>query len=354
MEYQRKMLCDVQWEPSMLKSFAEALSETEQIALITHVGPDGDTVGSVLGLAALLRRVYPDSVVHTIAPDRAPAYLDGVPGFDRLKVYQENPEETLEIIRACDMVGCIDFNTPRRVRWEALQEAVMHPDARRFMIDHHPYPVTDSFDFVFSYPQTSSTCELVYFLAMAMGWESHFTPDAAKALLTGVITDTGCFMHNSSRPEVYTAMAGLIGLGADKNRVIDELYHRSSENQVRLRGFVLNEKMTLIPDKKAAYIMLNREELKRFHATKGDTEGFVNMPLDIEGIACSCLIREDEDQIKISLRSLGDFAVNGIAERAFGGGGHRNAAGAEYVGTSDEALSLFLRELEVENKNYYR
>ncbi|WP_282918238.1 DHH family phosphoesterase [Porphyromonas macacae] len=347
-------MIDIQFDRNDLNTFAQYANGANRISLITHVGPDGDTVGSVLGLASILRAVYPEVKIYTIVPDTVPNYLNFIPGFDSLICYEETPEKTVEAIRSSELIGCIDFNTKRRMQYEEMQKAVSDSQAHCFMIDHHPYPENSSFDLIFSYTQVSSTAELMYYWVRAMGWEKHIGKEAAEALLCGIITDTGCFMHNSSRAETYGAVMGLIKSGADKAAVINALFHRSRESQIRLKGFVLNEKMTLLKDKKAAYITLNKKELSSFHAEKGDTEGFVNIPLDIDGIRCSCLIREDEDQIKISLRSLNDFPVNGIATRAFGGGGHINAAGAEYNGTLEEALAIFLRELDVENEIYDR
>lgn len=335
-----------------LNKWAVALNKAKHIVLFTHVGPDGDTVGSVLGLASILRNMLPEACITTIVPDVPPRSLDFIPGADTLMAYEREPEKVIASIQQADMIGCIDFNTLKRLRYDEIIEAICANTGFRFMVDHHPYPEVEKFDLVFSYTPSSSTAELMFFLANAMGWKPFIKKEVAEAMLTGIITDTGCFMHNSSRPETFEAVGCLLALGADKEAVIDQLFHSDSESQLRLKGFVLQEKMTLLRDKHVAYITLNKEELASFQAQKGDTEGFVNMPLNIDGIRCSCLIREDADQIKISIRSTGEFAVNGIAQRAFGGGGHRNAAGAEYNGTVEEALALFLRELDNENENY--
>ena len=152
-------------------------------------------------------------------------------------------------------------------------------------------------------------------------------------------------MYSHLSPELFVTTSDLLAVGADYPHVIDRLSYHNPEVQIRLQGYVLDQKLELYPELRAACITLTQEELRRFGASKGDTEGLVNIPLTIEGIDCCCFIREDKTQIKLSFRSTGDFPVNRIASEGFGGGGHLNAAGAEHQGTIEEAKNIYLCQL---------
>ena len=217
--------------------------------------------------------------------------------------------------------------------------------ARRILIDHHLDP-EEGCSPCFSYPEASATCELIYLLTQALGWAEHITAETATLLLVGIITDTGRFMYSHLSPELFETTSALLALGADYPLIIDRLSYHNPEAQIRLQGYVLDQRMELYPELGAACLTLTQEELQRFGATKGDTEGLVNIPLSIEGIHCSCFIREDKTQIKLSFRSTGDFPVNELASLAFGGGGHLNAAGAEYQGNIEDAKNIYLCQLE--------
>ena len=220
----------------------------------------------------------------------------------------------------------------------------MYKRQPHILIDHHLDP-DPTFTLNFSYPEASATCELIHALILSLGWEQHITSEVATLLLTGIITDTGRFMYSHLSPELFVTTSDLLARGADYLHIIDRLTYHNPEIQIRLQGYVLDQKLELYPNLRAACIILTQKELQHFGASKGDTEGLVNIPLTIEGIDCCCFIREDKTQVKLSFRSTGTFPVNQLASAGFGGGGHLNAAGAEHQGSIQEAKNIYLCEL---------
>ena len=187
----------------------------------------------------------------------------------------------------------------------------------------------------------SSTCELVFRALMGIGLMRKIGKKAAECLYTGMMTDTGNFSYNSNNPDLYLIVAELVARGINKDRIYNLAINTSSADRLRLLGYALSQKMQVFPEKHAALITLGKEELERFNYKKGDTESLVNMPLQIPDVQWSIFMREDDNFVKISARSQGEFAVNSICEKYFNGGGHKNAAGGEFYGTLDEAVATF-------------
>lgn len=333
------------WDPSAIERLRQLITERRRIVVLPHTSPDGDALGSILGWMRILRAVHPEAEIHAISPDRIENYLSWLPALEELVIYPEEEGRALELITEAEVIFHLDHNEVGRLRYPALIEAVRESGAQRILIDHHLYP-EEGCNPCFSYPEASATCELVYLLTQALGWAEHITAETATLLLVGIITDTGRFMYSHLSPELFETTSALLALGADYPLIIDHLSNHNPEAQIRLQGYVLDQRMELYPELGAACLTLTQEELQRFGATKGDTEGLVNIPLSIEGIHCSCFIREDKTQIKLSFRSTGDFPVNELASLAFGGGGHLNAAGAEYQGSIEDAKNIYLCQLE--------
>ena len=227
-----------------------------------------------------------------------------------------------------------------------MEEAVKNSPARKMMVDHHLYP-GDFCKIVISHPEISSTSELVFRLICQLGNFGDISKEGAECIYTGMMTDTGGFTYNSNDRDIYFIISELLSKGIDKDEIYRKVFNTYSEGRLRLMGYVLYEKMQVFPEFNAALIWLNRAEQKRFHYSKGDTEGFVNMPLSIKGIRFSAFLREDteKDMIKVSLRSVGSFPCNQLAAEFFNGGGHLNASGGEFYGTMDEAIDLFKQAL---------
>ena len=314
----------------------------EKIVIVSHVSPDGDAIGSSLGLYHFLNGL--DKTVNVIVPNYFPDFLHWMPGAKDVIIYNRYKEFADKLIREADVICCLDFNVLSRI--DEMEEAVKNSPARKMMVDHHLYP-GDFCKIVISHPEISSTSELVFRLICQLGNFGDISKEGAECIYTGMMTDTGGFTYNSNDRDIYFIISELLSKGIDKDEIYRKVFNTYSEGRLRLMGYVLYEKMLVFPEFNAALIWLNRAEQKRFHYSKGDTEGFVNMPLSIKGIRFSAFLREDteKDMIKVSLRSVGSFPCNQLAAEFFNGGGHQNASGGEFYGTMDEAIDLFKQAL---------
>lgn len=317
------------------------IEKGESFVIVTHVAPDGDAVGSSLGLYHFLTAYGKDNV-SVIVPNEFPSFLRWMPGAKDIIRYDKYPEFAEKCIREADVIFCLDFNIPKRI--EKLAPFILNAPGRRVLIDHHLDP-GDFARVTISYPQMSSTSEMVFRLICRMGQFELITKACAECIYTGMMTDTGSFTYNSNKPEIYTIIAELIKKGIDKDAIYRKVNQTYSESRLRLMGYVLYEKMKLYRGEQAALITLSPEELSRFDYKAGDTEGFVNLPLSIKEIAFTVFLRKDEENVKVSLRSVGDFPCNVFASRYFNGGGHKNASGGEFYGTLEEAVAVFEKGL---------
>ena len=333
------------WTNEELSALRSLILDHHKIVIFPHTAPDGDALGCTLAWSGILRQVHPSASVYVISPDVVEDYLSWLPHLDELQIYSTDPKHCLQLISEADLIFHLDHNQCSRLRHPDLVMATQASQAARVLIDHHLDPEPGC-DLVFSYPEASATCELIHSIICAFGWREYITPELATLLLTGLITDTGRFMYSHLSPHLFRTTSDLLELKADYPCIIDRLSYHNPERQIRLQGYVLDQKLELFPELRAACITLSQEELQRFGASKGDTETLVNIPLSIEGIDCSCFIREDKTQIKLSFRSTGDLPVNRLASEGFGGGGHLNAAGAEFQGSLEEAKNSYLCELK--------
>lgn len=328
-------------DETQVQRFRSYIDKAERFVLMAHVAPDGDAIGASLGMYHFLTEIGKEQV-YVIVPNEFPAFLKWMPGTKDILVYERYPEYAQQLISEADVLFNMDYNEPKRAG--KLAPFIEAAEGRKVMIDHHPNP-GDFCRLVISYPIMSSTSELVFRLLCAIKSYDDINKEAAECLYTGMMTDTGAFTYNSNRADIYTVVGELIKKGIDKDEIYRKVYQVYSESRMRLMGYTMNEKMKVYPELRTALITLSLEELKRYSYVTGDTEGFVNMPLSIDGIEFSVFIREDSDQIKISLRSVGEFPCNHFAANYFGGGGHKNASGGEYYGTLEEAVRTFERGL---------
>ena len=314
----------------------------DKIVIVSHVSPDGDAIGSSLGLWHFLNSQ--DKNVHVIVPNAFPDFLKWMPGAKEVIQYNRYKEFADKLIMEADVICCLDFNVLSRI--DEMEEVVRVSPGRKMIVDHHLYP-GDFARIVISHPQISSTSELVFRLICQLGNFSDITKEAAECIYTGMMTDTGGFTYNSNDREIYLIIGELLSKGIDKDEIYRNVFNTHSEGRLRLMGYVLYEKMQVFPQFNAALITLTREEQKKFQYKKGDTEGFVNMPLSMKGICFSVFLREDteKDMIKVSLRSVGTFPCNEVAAEFFNGGGHLNASGGEFYGPMEEAVALFKQAL---------
>lgn len=328
-----------------VKQFIE---NSGRVAIVTHVSPDGDAVGSSLALYHFLRGKGKE--VHVVVPNSFPQFLKWLPGAEHIIRYDSRPEVSQSILESADLIFCLDFNTLSRIK--ELGGIVRSSVAHKVMIDHHLYPEQFA-NVTISHPEISSTSELIFRLIYDLGEYPLLSYDIAEAIYTGMMTDTGAFSYNSNNPDIYIIISCLISQGIDKDQIYRNVYHNYSEQRFRMMGYMLSEKMKLYSEQQTALLWLTNEEQERFQSAKGDTEGFVNIPLSIKGIVFSVMFREDGGMIKLSFRSVGSFPANEFASTYFSGGGHLNAAGGEYYGSLEEALNLFdkvLPEFYEQNK----
>jgi bifunctional oligoribonuclease and PAP phosphatase NrnA len=316
------------------------LTDVKRAVIIPHINPDGDALGSALGLNRVLLNAGIESVV--ISPGDYPAYLNWLGKSAKALIYESDKAISEKLIDQADVLFFLDFNDIKRIG--KLADYIGKISKPIVLIDHHPDPEIKA-DYSFSDIEVSSTAELVYDFLEETGLITYLDKESSEALLSGIMADTGSFSHNAARPGMYRIAGKLIEMGADKERINTYLFNNFSEKRMRLLGHCLSQKMETFPENHTALIWLSKEELKEFDFHPGDTEGFVNYPLSIKGIVFSVFFTEMNDLIKISFRSKGNFATNEFSSKYFNGGGHRNASGGEIKVSMAEALNLFRQVL---------
>ena len=330
-------------EESKVKAVRKLLEENDRIVITCHMSPDGDAVGSSLGLMHTLSKLGKD--VHVVTPDRIPDTLRCLPGSKEIVPYSKYTDFATKLLKEAEVIFCLDFNALYRV--DRMSESLAEAPGKKVLVDHHENP-EDFADITISYPKQSSTCALLFRLLCRLELFGMIGRKAATCIYTGMMTDTGNFSYNSNDPDLYVIIAELIKKGINKDEIYKKVMDTKNLNVLKLHSYAIAN-MRVFEDQKAALITLSADELKRFNYRKGDTEGLVNVPLSIPGIIYSVFLRDDEKEIKVSSRSKGDFRVNDICERYFNGGGHVNASGGELQCTLDEAVEIFMSTLpEVE------
>ncbi len=314
----------------------KAIESVDKIVIVVHVGPDGDAMGSALGLWHYLMTIEKEPVV--IVPTAFPNFLAWMPGSECVLVYEENKQTADDFLAAAELIFALDFNAPSRLG--KMADAVLASKANIVLVDHHLHPA-DFAKVSISHPELSSTSELIFRLICRMGDFSKINLACAECIYTGMMTDTGGFTYNSNKQEIYIIIAELIKLGVDKDDIYRKVFNTYSADRLRLMGFCLYKKMKVYPQYRAALIALTAKELSMFNYVNGDAEGFVNIPLSVDGVDFSVFMREDTDKIKISFRSQGTFPANKVAADLFNGGGHLNAAGAESYHSLSDAVNKF-------------
>lgn len=307
------------------------------IVITCHVSPDGDALGSSCGLMWVLRGMGKN--VTVVTADCPPRVIQFLPGVRDVLPYTRMPEKVKDALESADLLFCMDFNDMKRV--DRLNEIIPSLRIPRVVIDHHLDPQIEA-DVLISRPEMSSTSALLYLVLWQAHWTRFVNRNSAACIYTGMMTDTGNFSYNSNDPDLYVIIADLLKKGIDKDNLYKLVMDTSTENRVRLMGYG-QYKMQILTPHQAAFISLNMEELQEFNYTKGDSEGLVNIPLQIPEVTWSVFMREDAtDMVKVSMRSKGDFPVNRVCEECFGGGGHVNAAGGEFRGSLSDATSYLL------------
>ncbi len=318
-----------------LKTLKEKLTSIQKIIVTTHYKPDGDAMGSSLGLYYWLKGQGHD--VQIIAPSDYPSFLFWMPGQDETIIYTKQLELSNQLIADADLIFCLDFNHLSRIH--EMEDAVRNAKGLKVMIDHHLAP--EGFDdFRHWDSSAAATAQLIYdFIVNEMNDRESITPEMATCLYTGIMTDTGSFRFPSTTAEVHLIIADLIKLGAENWKIHEQVFNSSTENRLKFLGFCLLNRLEVLPEYNTALFAISHEDIQRFNVTTGDTEGLVNYALSVSGIRLAALIIDRKERIKISLRSIGDFPCNEICNKYFNGGGHKNASG----GSSDENLEATVK-----------
>lgn len=307
-----------------IELFAQYIDESMQIVLLSHYNPDGDAIGSMLAMYAFLQEKQ--KKVSMICPNVIPSFLRWMEGAEQILDYSRKPSKCDARIAEADLIISMDFNSISRLR--GFEEKVQTAPARKVLIDHHPDP--ESFnDLVFSNTGVSSTAEYLYQVLSLLDPAVSTNSRIATGILTGMMTDTGCFSHNSSEGDTFRVVGELLDTGIDKDEIYDKVYNTYSASRMQLMGHVLKERMVVMPGYHAAYISLSLADQRAYHFKSGDSEGFVNLPLAIEGIRFAALFIEKKGFVKASFRSKGSFDANTFSRMHFYGGGHQRAAGGE-------------------------
>lgn len=313
------------------------LSPNKKVAILTHYSPDADAIGSSLGLQLVLEKIGCEARV--IVPNEYPEFLKWMKGTDAIINFRESRELAQQRIEEAEIVFCLDFNSLDRIK--ELGKEVEKTKGVLIMIDHHPQP--DNFvKYMLSKVTASSTSELIYEFVSELGLIEMIDVRVGECLYAGIMTDTGSFKFPSTSAKTHRVVAELMEAGLKPYLVHGEVFDNNTENKLKLLGYCLEKKMKVMPQFKTAYISLSKKELNRFKYQTGDTEGVVNYALSVKGIVMAVLIKENDECIRMSFRSKGDFSVNDFARKHFSGGGHKNAAG----GNSELSLRQTVEKLE--------
>ncbi len=327
-----------------MQELKNLLSAKQNVVITTHVNPDGDAIGSSVALLNFLIKMGHD--VSVIVPNDYPDFLKWMKNDELIINYSNSKNESQEKIKNASLIFCLDFNNLNRIN--EIGDYISESKAKKVLIDHHLDP-SDFYDFKIHDVKASATAELVYNFLIELD-SNAVDKDISEALYTGILTDTGSFKFSMS-PKVHKIVSDLMIRGVDIGFINNKIYDSNSLDKLKLIGYALSEKLEVISNGNAAYIVLSRKDLKDHNFKKGDTEGLVNYALSISNVNMAVLIIETKERIKFSFRSIGQFSVNEFAKKYFNGGGHKNAAGGSLEDKLSVALEKFLKDISKYSKD---
>jgi phosphoesterase RecJ-like protein len=325
-----------------IEQFYPILNQPFKAVITAHQKPDGDAMGSTLGLYHFLKQLGHE--VTVISPTNWAQFLDWMPGVEQVIDFEANKNEASEIVAAADYVFCLDFNILHRTKH--LEPIIRDSKALKILIDHHQQPDTPSFAYGISDVKMSSTCEMIYDFIVQSGHSNLINIDIATCLYTGLMTDTGSFRFPSTTASVHKIVAHLKELGLQHAKIHENIYDNSTEGRLKFMGNAFLNRMTVLPEFKTAVMAIPKSDIYKFELKTGDTEGLVNYLLSIEGIKFAAILIDREEERKWSFRSKGNFDVNIFARTHFEGGGHANAAGGRSSKSLDETFNDFKNIIE--------
>lgn len=316
----------MKFDKAAVERLKKVVDTPAKMVIVTHRNPDGDALGSSLGLKLFLEKKGHD--VDFISPTNYTDNLKWINGTDAIMVYENEMGKKLcdARIAGADVIWCLDFNALTRL--ETLGESITQSKAYKIMVDHHQQPEGFA-DLPFSNTTYCATAEMVYDLIADLGELELVDQPIAENLYVGLATDNGFFQFNNATPNAFMVAAGLVAKGARPDYVSEKINNIFRETRLRFFGYCLHEKLKLTKKGKVAYMMLSQAEIKKFNLQSGDSEGLVNYPFKIEGVMMTAYFSEEADKIKVSFRSRGEVDVNTFARTYFEGGGHRNASGGK-------------------------
>lgn len=330
-----------------LAKIQSLLSTPKKITIVCHRNPDGDAMGSSLGLLLFLKQLQHQ--VTFISPNEYPDFLAWLPNATQTVIFEREYDKALPLLQNSDYIFTLDFNALHRTG-DAMQKVLETLSNPMIMIDHHQLP--DSYaKYTFSDVNYGSTCQMVYDFINALGYNHLINKDIASCLYTGIVTDSGSFRFPKTTPQTHQCVADLIDKGVNNSEIHNLLFDNSSYERLQLLGKAL-QNLKILPQYNASYITLSQEELNAFNYKKGDTEGIVNYGLSIQGVIVTAIFIENKEEgiVKISFRSQGDFDVNEFARKYFNGGGHINAAGGKSFSSLEETVNQFITILAEEKE----
>ena len=325
-----------------IQSFFPQLGNPQKVVITTHQKPDGDAMGSSLGLYHFLTQL--GHSVTVVSPTNWAAFLKWMPGCSEVVDFELSKEVATKIIQEAELLFCLDFNVLHRTK--NMEPVLANLTCTKVLIDHHQQPQEDYFDYGVSNTAKSSTCEMVYDFIVASGLGDKINEHVAQCLYTGVMTDTGSFRFPSTTADVHLMVAHLKRTGFNHTLVHENIYDSSLENRLRFIGHALLNRLEVFYEYNTAFMAISKNELLRFHVKTGDTEGLVNYLLSIQGIKFGAIVIDRDEERKWIFRSKGDFDVNTFARQHFEGGGHFNAAGGRSSDSLDTTVRKFIQVLK--------
>ena len=325
-----------------IEDFYPILNQPFKAVITAHQKPDGDAMGSILGLYHFLKQLGHE--VTVISPTNWAQFLDWMPGVEQVIDFEANKSKASEIVANVDYIFCLDFNILHRTKH--LEPVIQSSNAQKILIDHHQQPDILSFTYGVSDVKMSSTCEMIYDIIVQSGHSNLINIDIATCLYTGLMTDTGSFRFPSTTASVHKIVAHLKELGLQHAKIHENIYDNFTEGRLKFMGNAFLNRMTVLPEYKTAILAIPKTDIYKYDLKTGDTEGLVNYLLSIEGIKFAAIVIDREEERKWSFRSKGNFDVNIFARTHFEGGGHANAAGGRSSKSVDETLNDFKKIIE--------
>lgn len=325
-----------------LQELKNTLSTPKRISIVSHRNPDGDAMGSSLGLLHALKQLNHE--VTFVSPNEFPDFLAWLPKANETVIFEKDTDKAKHILSHSDLIFTLDFNALHRTG-DVMGSYLETLSVTMALIDHHELP--DNYaKYLFSDTSYGSTCQMVYDFINALELNHLINKDVATCIYTGILTDSGGFRFPKTTPETHKCVAQLLERGANNSEIYNLLYDNSSYNRLQLLGRAL-QNLKVLPKLHASYITLTQSELDAFNYQKGDTEGIVNYGLTIKNVFITAIFIENKEEgiIKISFRSQGNYDVNKFARKYFNGGGHINAAGGKSFSSLEETVNQFIANL---------